>query len=90
MSRNLRSPRARWRQGCAMARHDALPQALRQWVIHAALPWSAPSVLRLWRDTLRRGGSETEALARLNAAEQATLRCESAKSKDPRGRTAGL
>ena len=35
-------------------------------------------------------GSETEALARLNAAEQATLRRESAKSKDPRGRTAGL
>lgn len=47
-------------------------------------------MLRLWRDTLRRGGSETEALARLNAAEQATLRRESAKSKDPRGRTAGL
>ena len=71
MSRNLRSAknltssRARWRPGCPMARHDALPPALRRWLIHAALPWSAASVLRLWQDSLRLGGGAAAALARL-------------------------
>lgn len=75
-AKNLRSGRARWRPGCPMARHDALPPALRRWLIHAALPWSAQSVLRLWQDTMRRGGDEAAALARLEAAERATLKRE--------------
>lgn len=75
-AKNLRSGRARWRPGCPMARHDALPPALRRWLIHAALPWSAQSVLRLWQDSLRRGGDEAAALARLEAAERATLKRE--------------
>ena len=79
MSRNLRSPRARWRPGCPMARHDALPPALRHWLCHAALPWSAHSALRLWQDSLRRGDGEAGALARLAAAERATLRREAIK-----------
>lgn len=76
MRRNLASPRARWVAGDPMRRHDALPPALRRWLIHAALPWSAASVLRLWRRSLRETGSEVVALARLDAAERATLRRE--------------
>lgn len=75
-AKNLRLGRARWRPGCPMARHDALPPALRRWLIHAALPWSAQSVLRLWHDSLRRSGDEAAALARLEAAERATLKRE--------------
>ncbi|MEH7828045.1 DUF6525 family protein [Gemmobacter denitrificans] len=76
MPQNLRSPRARWRKGSPMQRHDRLPPALRRWLIHAALPWSAASVLHLWQRTLREGGSESLALQRLDAAERATLRRE--------------
>lgn len=79
MTRNLASPRARWRAGDPMRRHDALPPALRRWMIHAALPWSAASVLRLWQRALRETGDETVALRRLNAAEAATLRREAAQ-----------
>lgn len=79
MTRNLRSPHARWRKGSPMLRHDRLPPALRRWLIHAALPWSAQSALRLWQRTLREGGSEAAALARLAAAERATLRREAAQ-----------
>ena len=77
MKRNLVSSRARWRSGCPMSRHDALPPPLRRWVIHAALPWSVRSVLRIWTRALQQGQSEDEALARLDAAERATLRRES-------------
>jgi hypothetical protein len=42
-----------------MAAFDALPPALRQWLAHAALPWSAASCLRLWRK-LRAQGADTE------------------------------
>ena len=63
MKRNLAAARLRWRAGNPMARHDALP-------------WSAPSVLRLWQVALRETGSEAAALARLDRAEQAMLRRE--------------
>ncbi len=76
MKRNLAAARLRWRAGNPMARHDALPPVLRRWLIHAALPWSAPSVLRLWQVALRETGSEAAALARLDRAEQAMLRRE--------------
>ncbi|MBT9247249.1 hypothetical protein KM031_08215 [Gemmobacter fulvus] len=79
MSRNLVSPRARWRRGSPMARHDQLPAPLRHWLAHAALPWSLRSILPLWQKALRDTGCETAALARLSAAEAATLRRDAAQ-----------
>lgn len=76
MGRNLASPRARWRHGNPMAAHDRLPPALRRWLIHAALPWSADSALRLWRRARAAGLTEAEAVERLARAERATLRAE--------------
>ncbi len=66
---NLSSPRARTRKGCAMAAHDRLPVELRRWLIHATLPWSAKSALRLWTRALRKTGCPIAARARLSAAE---------------------
>lgn len=76
MTRNLAASRIRWRRGNPMARHDSLPPPLRRWLIHAALPWSATSLLRLWQRALRETGSESAALLRLAQAEQAMLRRE--------------
>ena len=73
MTQNLSSPRARYRKGCAMAAHDRLPPELRRWLIHAALPWSAKSALRLWTSTLRKTNCPTAALAALTTAEAQTL-----------------
>lgn len=76
MSGNLASPRARWCPGNAMAAHDRLPPELRRFMIHAALPWSAASILRIWRRALARGESRAAALARIERAAQGTLRRE--------------
>lgn len=65
---------ARRRRGCPMARYDALPPPLRQWLAQAALPWSPSSCRRLWRQALAAGASPDEAIERLNRAEQAALR----------------
>lgn len=70
---NLSSSRAQWRGGNPMAAHDRLPADLRRWMIHAALPWSAESALRLWTRALRETGCRQAALARLEAAERRTL-----------------
>lgn len=78
MTRNLTSPRARWRAANPMAEHDRLPSALRHWAAQAALPWSARSLRRLWARALRETGSQEAALARLSVAEAATLRREAA------------
>ena len=67
-----------------MAAHDRLPPPLRRWLIHAALPWSAPSALRLWRRALAAGLTEAEALDRLSRAERATLRAEAASAEGGR------
>jgi hypothetical protein len=56
-----------------MGRHDRLPAPLRRFLIHAALPWSAESALRLWQRALARTGCEAAALARLAEAEARTL-----------------
>ncbi|MDO9638973.1 MAG: DUF6525 family protein [Pseudotabrizicola sp.] len=77
--RNLTSPRARWRSGNAMAAHDGLPAPVRIWAAQAALPWSAVSLRKLWSRALRETGCPDAALARLSAAERATLRRESAQ-----------
>lgn len=73
MTGNLSSRRARYRKGCAMAAHDRLPPDLRAWLIHAALPWSAKSALRLWTRALRATGCPSAATAKLTAAEAQTL-----------------
>lgn len=76
MRRNLNSPRARWRRGDPMAAHDRLPPPLRVWAAGAALPWSAPSLRRLWDRALAETGCPQAALARLAAAERARLAAE--------------
>ena len=76
MSGNLRSPRARWCPGHAMASHDRLPPELRRFMIDAALPWSAASVLRIWRRARAQGESRAAALARIERAAAGTLRRE--------------
>jgi hypothetical protein len=75
---NLSSPRARWAARTPMAAHDALPAPLRQWLAHAALPWSVPSARRAWNNALRRHRNEAAALAHLSRIEAATLRREAA------------
>ncbi len=70
---NLSSPNARYRKGCAMAAYDRLPPELRRWLIHATLPWSAKSALRLWSRALRATGCPVAATAKLTAAEAHTL-----------------
>lgn len=56
-----------------MAAHDRLPPDLRAWLIHAALPWSAKSALRLWTRAIRTTGCPIAARAKLVAAEAQTL-----------------
>ncbi|WP_256359752.1 DUF6525 family protein [Rhodovulum sp. BSW8] len=73
MTGNASSPLRRRRRPCPMAAHDRLPAPARAWVARAVLPWSAASVARIWARALAETGSEAEALARLDAAERATL-----------------
>ena len=54
-----------------MAEYDRLPPALRRWLATAVLPWSPRSALRIWRAA--GSGDVDRALARLAAAEAATL-----------------
>lgn len=57
-----------------MAAYDRLPPELRYWLAHAALPWSAQSVLRLWRKTLRAcDGDTAEARRQLSRIENRRL-----------------
>ncbi len=56
-----------------MRAYDALPRELRDWVAHAARPWSPRSCLRLWRRALAEEGCVTRARARLDRAEAALL-----------------
>jgi Family of unknown function (DUF6525) len=79
MTNNLSSPNARASNGCPMAAYDRLPPELRAWLAAAALPWSIKSVRKIWRQALHRSGDRNAALARLAAAEAATLAQESAK-----------
>ena len=73
MNGNLASPRARWRKVNPMAAYDRLPPDLRSWLAGAALPWSAASVLRVWRRALDETGCPKAALNRLQRAEAKTL-----------------
>lgn len=59
---NTRSTlKRRVRQGDPMAAYDRLPPALRAWLAQAALPWSAPSALRLWQRFLHATGGDIDA-----------------------------
>ncbi|PTE14531.1 DUF6525 family protein [Pseudogemmobacter blasticus] len=76
---NLTSPRARWRNVDPMAAYDRLPPDLRRWLAGAALPWSAASVLRLWKRALKETGCPQAARDRLARAEQKILAQEAAR-----------
>ncbi|GAA0307366.1 DUF6525 family protein [Rhodovulum strictum] len=76
MRGNARSPLPPRARTNPMAAHDRLPPPARAWVAQAVLPWSAISVARIWRRALAETGCEAEALARLSAAERATLERE--------------
>lgn len=69
--RNLQSPLSRPGRRRGMAEYDRLPPALRRWLATAVLPWSPRSALRIWRAA--GSGDVDRALARLAAAEAATL-----------------
>ncbi|MCC5999429.1 MAG: hypothetical protein JJU19_01005 [Pararhodobacter sp.] len=44
-----------------MPAFDRLPAELRAWLHQAALPWSAASALRLWRQALRDHAGDAQA-----------------------------
>jgi hypothetical protein len=80
---NCGAARASWHSGNTMADHDRLPPDLRRFMIHAALPWSARSVLRLWRKGLAETGCRTRALERVMRAAEATLRRDACETWGP-------
>lgn len=63
----------RRRSADPMHAYDALPQPLRQWLAHAALPWSPLSCKRIWDRARKEGLGLDDALLRLGTAEQKTL-----------------
>lgn len=65
--------RAKTRALDPMRVYDGLPPELRDWVAHAALPWSPQSCLRLWQRALHEEGCVERARARLDRAEVACL-----------------
>jgi hypothetical protein len=79
---NLRSARAQWRRGNPMDAHDRLPAPLRQWLIHAVLPWSAESALRIWDKAMRETGCVKAARDRLTHIERKTLEREENPARD--------
>lgn len=72
---NLRSSlKARKRAANPMQEFDGLPLALRRWLQEAALPWSAPSAKRAWRNALKRaGGCEKRAMHHMARLETQSL-----------------
>ncbi|WP_097805917.1 DUF6525 family protein [Pelagimonas varians] len=67
------SLRRRNRKANPMKTYDSLPKPLRNWMAQAALPWSPASCLRIWRAAFAAGGSEADALVRLQDAERVCL-----------------
>ena len=64
---------ARRRAVDPMRIYDRLPPELRNWMAHAARPWSPMSCLRLWRKALAEEGCPERARQRLDQAERAML-----------------
>jgi len=71
MTRNLGQTnlRRKRRSGDPLAAYDGLPTPVRQWVAHAALPWSPASVRHIWSKSRSKGLSDAETLASLAQAE---------------------
>lgn len=65
-----------------MKTYDTLPKPLRIWMAQAVLPWSPASCLRIWRAALADGGSQEDALARLQNAETACLSKDRSRFKN--------
>ncbi|SMR82360.1 hypothetical protein SAMN04488030_2710 [Aliiroseovarius halocynthiae] len=72
---NLRSSlKARRRAANPMQEYDCLPSALRLWLQDAALPWSAPSAKRAWRNAMKQaGGCEKRAMSHMARLETKSL-----------------
>lgn len=75
MTRNLGSCslRRKRRSVDPLQVYDTLPEPLRHWLAHAALPWSPVSAKRIWSRALAEGRSQDEALKSLAQAEARTL-----------------
>jgi len=74
VTRNLSSTlKRRRRRADPMQAYDALPQPLRGWLAHAALPWSPASCRRIWQKAQAEGATADAILARLDRAERMTL-----------------
>lgn len=76
---NLASTLRRRARSAPLSAHDRLPAPARHWAAHAALPWSAASVARMWDKAMRETRDEQAALARLSAAESRMLARDSRK-----------
>jgi Family of unknown function (DUF6525) len=74
LQRNLATSLRTRNRGCPMQSYDRLPELLRKWLSNAALPWSPPSVLALWKRAIKDAHGDREAaLSRLNATEAKML-----------------
>ena len=62
-----------------MQAFDSLPAPLRQWLAHAARPWSPASCRKIWLEGRQRGESAEDVIARLQRAEAKTLAREEAR-----------
>lgn len=80
MKRNLATSLKQRPRTRPMDRYDRLPPELRQWLAHAALPWSPHSVLKLWNRLCRECGSDPVSIRRrLDQAEQRMLAKDAVK-----------
>lgn len=68
------SLRGKRRSTNGMHGFDRLPADLRNWLAHAALPWSPTSARRIWLKSRSNGLTLEETLQILDQAEQRTLR----------------
>lgn len=74
MRKNLKTSLRTRRAKNPMAAYDTLPPALRLWLSEAALPWSVPSVRKVWRKALNsHGGCEIRARQRMDEIERQLL-----------------
>ena len=76
-------PRRR-RSGDPMLAFDSLPAPLRQWLAHAARPWSPASCRKIWLEGRQRGESAEDLIARLQRAEAKTLAREERAREETR------
>ncbi len=80
MNRNIRTSLRQRRVQTPMASYDSLPPPLRRWLATAALPWSAPSALRIWNRAMAECACPNHAHACLCAAERRRLAKDAPKT----------